>query len=41
MKGKLIDPKYQERDGTYYITKTTVKADARGGRRTVEFTVKL
>ncbi|HEY5509386.1 MAG TPA: hypothetical protein VIK29_11980 [Paludibacter sp.] len=41
MKGKLSDPKYSERDGTYYITKTTVKADKGGGRRTVEFTVKL
>ena len=41
MKGKLSDTKYQERDGTYYITKTTVKADKGGGRRTVEFTVKL
>jgi len=41
MKGKLSDPKYQERDGTYYITKTAVKADKGGGRRTVEFTVKL
>lgn len=41
MKGKLSDPKYQERDGTYYITKTAVKADIGGGRRTVEFTVKL
>lgn len=41
MKGKLSDPKYQERDGNYYITKTTVKADTSGGRRTVEFTVKL
>lgn len=41
MKAKLNDPKYQERDGTYYITKTAVKADTSGGRRTVEFTVKL
>ncbi|SBV95264.1 conserved hypothetical protein [uncultured Dysgonomonas sp.] len=41
MKGELSDPKYSERDGTYYITKVNVKADTSGGRRTVEFTVKL
>jgi len=41
MKAKLTDTKYSERDGTYYITKTTFKADRNGGRRTVEFTVKL
>lgn len=41
MKGVLIDPKYSERDGTYYITKVKTKADKGGGRRTVEFTIKL
>lgn len=41
MKGILQDPKYSEREGTYYITKVKVKSDKGGGRRTVEFTVKL
>jgi hypothetical protein len=41
MKGELSDPKYREREGTYYITKTIVKAGMSGGRRTVEFTIKL
>ncbi|WP_165027102.1 MULTISPECIES: hypothetical protein [unclassified Dysgonomonas] len=41
MKGELSDPKYAERDGTYYITSTKVKADKSGGRRTVEFTIKI
>nr|WP_297164265.1 hypothetical protein [uncultured Dysgonomonas sp.] len=41
MKGILQDPKYSEREGTYYITKVKVKSDKGGGHRTVEFTVKL
>lgn len=41
MKGVIRDINYPERDGTYYITKTTVKADTGGARRTVEFTIKL
>lgn len=41
MKAQLTDPKFTERDGTYYITKTTFKADRSGGRRTVEISVKL
>lgn len=41
MKGILQDPKYSEREGTYYITKVKVKSDNGGGRRTIEFTVKL
>lgn len=41
MAGEIEDVKYPERSGTYYITKTTVKADSGGARRTVEFTVKL
>jgi hypothetical protein len=41
MKGELIDPKYSERDGTYYITKTVVRVGTSGGRRTIDFTVKL
>lgn len=41
MKAMLMDPKFAERDGTYYITKTTLKADRSGGRRTVEISVKL
>jgi hypothetical protein len=41
MKGVLEDPKYTERGGTYYITRTEVKADASGGRRKVQFTIKL
>lgn len=41
MKGELIDVKYRERDGTYYITKVNIKADTRGARRTIEFTIKL
>lgn len=41
MKGILQDPKYSEREGTYYITKVKIKSDKGGGRRTVEFTVKL
>lgn len=41
MKGILSDPKYSERDGTYYITKVTTKADKGGGRRTVDFTIKI
>lgn len=41
MKAELDDPKYNERKGTYYITATKVKADTGGGRRTVQFTIKL
>ena len=41
MKGVLMDPKYAERDGTYYITKVKTKADKSGGRRTVDFTIKI
>jgi hypothetical protein len=41
MKGEISDPKYAEREGTYYITKVNVKADPSGGRRTIEFTIKL
>lgn len=41
MKGEIVDKSYPERNGTYYITKTTVKADTGGVRRTVEFTIKL
>jgi len=41
MKANISDPKYDERGGTYYITKTKVKADRNGGRRTIDITVKL
>lgn len=41
MKGELQDPKFSERAGTYYITSVKTKADRNGGRRTVQFTVKL
>lgn len=41
MKGMLDDPRYSERGGTYYITSVKTKADRNGGRRTVQFTVKL
>ncbi len=41
MKGILMDPKYAEKDGTYYITGVKTKADKGGGRRTVSFTIKL
>lgn len=41
MKGELQDPRYEERHGTYYITKVKTKADRNGGRRTVDFTLKL
>ncbi len=41
MKAELSDPKYDERKGTYYITKTTVKANRSGGRRTIEISIKL
>lgn len=41
MKAELQDPKYSERNGTYYITKVTTKADKSGGRRAVDFTIKI
>ena len=41
MKAEIDDPKYDERKGTYYISKVNVKAGRSGGRRTVEITVKL
>ncbi|MDD3079089.1 MAG: hypothetical protein PHH37_08295 [Paludibacter sp.] len=41
MKAQLTDPKYDERGGTYYITKAVVKADRNGGRRNVSIAVKL
>lgn len=41
MKGVIADSLYPERDGTYYITKTTVKVDTGGARRAVDFTIKL
>jgi hypothetical protein len=41
MKAVITDSKYQDREGTYYITKTTVKVDTGGGRRTIEISVKL
>jgi hypothetical protein len=41
MKAELTDPKYEEREGTYYISKTKVTAGTSGGRREVEITVKL
>ena len=41
MKANMTDPKYDERGGIYYITKTTVDADKGGGRRVVEISVKL
>lgn len=41
MKAVLTDPKYNERGGTYYITKTKVVANRNGGRRYVEISLKL
>lgn len=41
MKAQIDDPKYDERKGTYYISKVNVKAGRSGGRRTIEITVKL
>lgn len=41
MKAVLMDPKFSERDGTYYISKVETRADMNGGRRKVEITVKL
>lgn len=41
MKAELTDPRFAERAGTYYITKTKTTANTSGGRRSVEFTIKL
>ncbi|NDW10447.1 hypothetical protein [Dysgonomonas sp. 520] len=41
MKAELSDPKYSERAGSYYITKTKLEAGLKGYRRTVEFRIKL
>lgn len=41
MKAVVDDPKYEERKGTYYVTSVKVRADTGGGRRTVQFTIKL
>lgn len=41
MKAQITDPKYAERGGTYYITKTKVVADRNGGRRDIEISIKL
>lgn len=41
MKAELSDPQYDERKGTYYISKVKVSAGRNGGRRTIEITIKL
>jgi hypothetical protein len=41
MKAIIEDPKYPERNGTYYITKTKVVVNRSGGRRDVEISIKL
>lgn len=41
MKAGLIDPKFSERGGTYYVSKVKVKADRSGGRRIVNLSLKL
>jgi len=41
MKAIITDPKYDERKGTFYITKTKVVADRSGGRRDIEISIKL
>lgn len=41
MKAELSDPQYDERKGTYYISKTKVTAGRSGGRRIIDITIKL